>query len=109
MGPQILIDRELLQQILDEVFDLEAENRAYFGMQQKMQLRSRAQNKVAQYVAAVQEEKAKELSETEGLRTVLRDQVQTQGDAAFLARLVPRFSPRRHPVRMRQTKAPPQE
>ncbi len=104
---KIMMDRKLLQQILDEFLDLEAENRAYLGLQQKMQLRSPNQNKVAQYIAAVEEEKAKELSGTEGLRTAVRDQVQTEDDAAFLAKLIPRLSPRRHSAKKHQTKSPP--
>jgi hypothetical protein len=92
---KITIARELLQQILDEFFELEAENRAYFGMWQKMRLYGPEQNQpgLHKYNDEIQVQKAKELSGKANLRTALRAQVQSQDDAAFLAKLVPQFSP----------------
>ena len=90
---QIMIDRELLQRILDVYFELEAENRAYLGVQQEAQLKTSGQPTIHYYVNAVKTKKVKELSEIQGLRLALRDMVQTKDDAVFLAELVPKFYP----------------
>ena len=92
---QILIDRELLQRILDIHFELEAASRAYLGVQQKAQLKTSGQPIIHHYVNEVKAEKVKVLSETQGLRSALRNMVQTKDDAAFLAELVPKFYPNR--------------
>lgn len=107
---QILIDRELLQQILDEFLDMDAEVRAYFGIQQKMHLYYRNPSAIAKYAAAVEDSKKEELAGTEGLHTGLREMVQTEADAAFLAKLLPRLSHhQQRSASKRQTTIPPQE
>ena len=95
---QILIDRELLQRILDVYFEIDAENRAYLGIQQKAQLTTNDQGAIHRYTALLEAKTAQELSGTQGLQTALRDQVQTQDAASFLCRLVPRFCSDRKPV-----------
>jgi hypothetical protein len=93
---RILVDRDLLQRVLDVYFDLESENRAYFGIWQSMQLYgpSEIQAGLQKYHAQVQVEKAKELSGTEGVRSALREKVRAEDDASFLPKLISRFAPR---------------
>ena len=92
---QIPIDRDLLQRILDAYFDLDADNRAYFGIWQEMKRNGsdQIQRQLDRYNDEVQKEKAKELDANEGLRTAVAGKVQTEADASFLSRLIPRFAP----------------
>jgi len=89
---QLLIDRELLQRILDSHFELEAENRAYLGFAQ-FGIRK---NPVAgqRYFETLAEQKAKELSQMEGHYRILKETLSGQDDDAFLASLSAKFPPR---------------
>jgi hypothetical protein len=101
----ILIDRKLLQKVLDAYFEADAESRAYLGMFQSSALKH--PELANQYFDQQEQQKHKELSQTEGLRTALREKVRTEFDAAFLEELVPAFSSAQQFSRKRRTKSPP--
>ena len=89
----IAIDRELLHSVLARLFQLEAENRAYFGMFRKSSLKAPAS--VTQgYFDLHESETKKELAQTEGFRIALLGRLQTQDDGAFLEQL-DKYIPRR--------------
>jgi hypothetical protein len=92
----ILIDRDLLQRILDAYFDELAENQAYFLIEQRVELYDsdpiRARAFRHRYRQEIEKEKVKALSENEGLRIALRDQTRTEADASFLSKLWPPFA-----------------
>jgi hypothetical protein len=94
----ILIDRDLLQRILDAYFDEYAENQAYFLIEQRAELYNpdpeRARQMRQQYRQRVENEKAQISSEKMGLRIGLREKVLTEADASFLPKLWPPFAPR---------------
>ena len=102
---QILIDRDLLQRILDAYFDAETDRRAHFGIAHRGQLLHPENGR--RYFDAHALELEKERSESQYQQNSLHDQLQTQDDAAFLAELEATFPQKRHRARKSQTTSPP--
>jgi hypothetical protein len=93
---QILIDRKTLQLLLDQYFELEAENRAYRHLMNQARLKSQEASEAARrYVGALQKEKEKARSQIRGqsqrLTLHLAD---AEDDAAFLRALSDLLPPR---------------
>jgi len=88
---QILIDREILQRLLDRHFELTAENAAYLTLMN----RARMDNPEAahRYVTLRLDETEKQLSQTQGHRNHLSQALSAEDDDAFrlaLSHLCPR-------------------
>ena len=103
--PQILIDRELLQRILDDYFESEADRRAHLAIAQRgVQKHPEASHA---YFEAHARECEQQLSQTEGFRDSLSDQLRTQDDDAFLAALNAQFSARQRRAKKSRKPSPP--
>jgi hypothetical protein len=90
--PDILIDRELLQRILDRCFELDIDNRAHRAMVSRASAKNPGM--AAQYAAFVTEEIAVQQNSFEGTRRILLDSLASGDDAAFRRTLVGLFPPR---------------
>jgi len=88
---QISIDRELLQRIINEYFELKIEVRGYRGLQQHTAVRQRDPAPLARFLEFLEEEKELERSQNQGIRERLQNTLASEDDAAFLHALGAEF------------------
>ena len=89
---EILIDRNLLQRILDAHLELEVEARAFRKMRNQFGIGNA--DRLLQFGQAHQEASREQRSQIEGIYRALREALDCQDDTAVLYRLSTLFPPR---------------
>jgi hypothetical protein len=84
---QMLIDRELLQELLDAYFEFRADAQAYLGLQQHTAVRQRDSRPLNAFLQALDDEKKRQQPEIQGMRQRLQGTLAAGDDAAFLLAL----------------------
>jgi hypothetical protein len=77
--PDILIDRGLLERIMDKYFQIEAENRAYFSLASRAAA-GKPGDAWLRYAEAQKLEAAEQKKQSDGHRSILRDNLAVQDD-----------------------------